>query len=47
MLVLFKKCKISVPINGRGDAGINIRGLEGYIVRNVDIDLESKKENMF
>ena len=43
----FKKCRISVPIDGSGDAGINIRGLEGYIVRNVDTDLESEEENMF
>ena len=43
----FKKCGISVPIDGSGDAEINIRGLEGYIVRNIDTDLASEEENMF
>ena len=45
--VIDQKCRISVPIDDNGDAGINIRGLEGYIVRNVDTDLESEEENMF
>lgn len=43
----FKKYGISVPIDGSGDAEINIRGLEGYIVRNIDTDLASEEENMF
>jgi len=31
----FEKCGISVPIDGSKDAAINIKGLEGYVVRNV------------
>ena len=42
----FKKCGISVPIDGSEDAVIKIRGLEGYIVRNTPKDSESE-EDMF
>ena len=43
ILRAFRKCGISVPIDGSGDAGINIHGLEGYI----DTDLVPEEENMF
>ena len=42
----FKKCGISVPIDGSEDAAIKICGLEGYIVRNTPEDSESE-EDMF
>ena len=40
----FKKCGISVPIDGSEDAVIKICGLEGYIVHNTPEDSESEKE---
>ena len=40
----FKKCGISVPIDGSEDAAIKIRGLEDYIVRNTPEDSESEED---
>ena len=40
----FKKCGISVPIDGSGDDAIKICGMEGYSVRNVSVDLDSESE---
>ena len=39
----FKKCGISVPIDGSEDVAIKIRGIEGYSVRNSD----SESEDLF
>ena len=41
----FKKCGISVPINGSEDTDIKIRGLEGYTVRISESD--SEPEDLF
>lgn len=40
----FKKCGISVAIDGSEDSEINIRGMEGY---SIDTDHESEEEDMF
>lgn len=40
----FKKCGISLSIDGSQDAAIKIRGIEGYIVRNVSVDSDSESE---
>ena len=43
----FKKCGISVATDGSEDTEVNIRGFEGYAVRNIDTDHESEEEDMF
>lgn len=40
----FKKCGISTSVDGLEDGSIKIRGLEGYVVRNVESESE---ENLF
>lgn len=40
----FKKCGISLSIDGSQDAAIKIRGIEGYIVHNVSVDSDSESE---
>ena len=43
----FKKCGISVSIDGSEDAAINIRGLEEYTVRSTVSESESEEEDLF
>ena len=43
----FKKCGISVSIDGSEDAAINIRGLEEYTVRSTVSESESDEEDLF
>ena len=43
----FKKCGISVAIDGNEDAAIKIRGLEQYTVHNTVSESESEEENLF
>lgn len=40
----FKKCGISLSIDGSQDAAIKIHGIEGYIVHNVSVDSDSESE---
>ena len=39
----FQKCGISIPIDGRMDASINIRGIENYVV-NYQCEHESEED---
>ena len=43
----FKKCGISVAIDGSEDTAIKIRGLEQYTVHNTVSESESEEENLF
>ena len=40
----FKKCGISVAVDGSEDAAINICGLKGYTVCNIDSDSEPEED---
>ncbi len=44
----FKKCGISTSIDGKEDSCINIRGLDGYVVRNSEsVASVPGEENLF
>ena len=43
----FKKCGISVAIEGSEDTAIKICGLEQYTVHNTVSESESEEENLF